>query len=263
MQALGQKLGVLGSSVSLGLGVLNLVSLHSSLSLESLWGNESLDLWSLGVGLVSLGDLSSDNKVSNVVLLGQTEELSDVVGSLWSESLWSLDVGESLDVGVTLLGDDQVKGSNVVTDDATTDGLSLSLTGSSWSVTTDTLDEEELDSAWEHNTLLHGETLFIVTSSDLEDVSLELVSDEVSLDLGADSLLVEVSELQLIVNLDALLRAVGWVGNVQLHGDDVLTRRLRESKNFFNIAWADRGSNWRGFGCEFFRPADPEEFEVT
>jgi hypothetical protein len=54
-------------------------------SLESEGGDESLDRRSLGVGLGSLllgDDLSSDNELSDVVLLGEVEESSDLGGSL-------------------------------------------------------------------------------------------------------------------------------------------------------------------------------------
>lgn len=58
-----------------------------SLSSESLVGDESLDLRGLNSGLLAfLLDLSSDNVKSDVVILLQVEELSDVVGSLGTKS---------------------------------------------------------------------------------------------------------------------------------------------------------------------------------
>merc|ERR1712184_205678 len=64
-----------------GLGLL------ASLSLKSNWRDESLDLGRLGsrFGVLVVGfELPSDDKVSDIVLLVQVEELSDLVSSLWS-----------------------------------------------------------------------------------------------------------------------------------------------------------------------------------
>lgn len=214
VQSLGQQLSVLSSGVSGLLSVLDLLSLHSSLSLQGLWGNQSLDLWSLGVGLVTLDNLTSDNEVSDVVLLGQAEELSNVAGSLWTQSLWGGGVSQTLDVTVTLLDNRQSKDSQVLADNATSDGLSLTLTSSSWSVTRVALGQQQLDSGWVHNTLLHWETLLVVTTSDSEDVALELVTDSVTGDFLTHSLLVEGTQLVLVIDVDGLLGTVGWVRNV-------------------------------------------------
>jgi len=61
--------------------------LLASLSLKSNWRDESLDLGRLGsrFGVLVVGfELPSDDKVSDIVLLVQVEELSDLVSSLWS-----------------------------------------------------------------------------------------------------------------------------------------------------------------------------------
>lgn len=216
MQTLSQQVGVLSSSVSLGLGVSDLQSLQVSLSLQSLWSNQSLDLWSLGVLLLTLDNLSSDDVLSNIILLGQTEELSNVVSSLWTQSLWNLGVSQTLKLSITLLDNDKGQNSKILTDNGTSDGLSLSLTVSSWSVTRVTLSEQQLDTVWQQDTLLHWETLLVVTTRDLEDVTLELVTDRVTLDFLTNSLLVEDTQTVVIIDVIGLLGPVGWVGNVQL-----------------------------------------------
>jgi hypothetical protein len=73
------------------------------------------------------------------------------------------------------------------------------------------LGEEELDTVGEKDTLLHGETLLVVSSGDLEDVALELVADGVTGDLLAHALLHEDTDAALIIDLDELLGAVGGV----------------------------------------------------
>jgi hypothetical protein len=79
-----------------------------------------------------------------------------------------------------------------------------------------------------HNTLLHWETLLVVTTGDLEDVTLEFISDGVSWNLSAHSvvekldlrsqcswcriyvpLVHEDTELALIFDVDELLTAIG------------------------------------------------------
>jgi hypothetical protein len=84
------------------LPVINLGFLGDGLSSESLFGNESLDLWSLVEGLVSLLDFSSNNVLGNIILLSESESLSNVSNSLWTESSWSLSVGKTLVLVFTL-----------------------------------------------------------------------------------------------------------------------------------------------------------------
>jgi len=68
-----------------------------------------------------------------------------------------------------------------------------------------------------HDTLLHGETLLVVATGDSEDVSLPLVTDTVTRHLLTHATVHEHAKTALIFDLDELLGAVGWVGNVQLH----------------------------------------------
>ena len=87
-----------------------LFSLHDSLSSDSLLGDESLYGWCFVESLVSSLDLSSDNVLGDIVLLSKSECLSDVLGSLWSESSWSGLIGESWNVSLSL--DENSKGNN-------------------------------------------------------------------------------------------------------------------------------------------------------
>lgn len=112
-----------------------------------------------------------DDVLRDGVVLFQAEELSDVVGSLGTKSsgnslktvkslrsgqffvtdvkanmFYSYLVGESFDLGITLLDDHEVEDGEIVVDNATSDGLSLTLTGSAGSVARLALGEEELNS---------------------------------------------------------------------------------------------------------------------
>ena len=50
------------------------------------------------------------------------------------------------------------------------------------------------------DSLLHGESLLVVSARDAADIALPLVTDGVHLHRGADALLVEDADLLLIVN---------------------------------------------------------------
>ena len=118
----------------------SLLLLVDSLSSDSLLSDKSLDLWSFIEDLVIfalnlLGDGSSDNVLGDIVLsLSEDESLSDVLGSLWSESSWSVGVSESSDLSLTLYEDLEGDDGKIRSADASSGGLSLSFTRSSWSV---------------------------------------------------------------------------------------------------------------------------------
>jgi len=138
LEVLGEEL-LVGDSGLLGFDPLLLLdSLVDNLSSDSLLGDESLDAWRFVEGLITSLDLSSNDVLSDIILsLSQDEGLSDVVGSLWSESSWSLNIGKSSNVLISL--DENLKGNNgeIWATDASSGGLSLSLSGSSWSVKSD------------------------------------------------------------------------------------------------------------------------------
>ncbi len=54
-----------------------------------------------------------------------------------------------------------------------------------------TFAQQQADSASRQNSLHHGETLFVISSGDLEDVALPFITQGISLYLGRDTLIVE------------------------------------------------------------------------
>ncbi|KAI6769733.1 hypothetical protein HG530_004362 [Fusarium avenaceum] len=120
-----------------------------------------------------------------IVILGEAEELADLGGALGTEALGVDDVGEAGDLSIALLDNSEGKDGKVHADDATTDGLSLALTGASGAVARVALGEEKADTGRVHDALLHGETLLVVSTSDAEDVALELIADGVTRNLSA------------------------------------------------------------------------------
>lgn len=162
-------LGVLGnSSVVLGNGLLLSLSppllegSEVSLPLETQGGDKTLDLGRLSGSLaILLGNLSSDDKLGNVILLGQVEELADLGGTLRTKSLGENDIGKTGELIGTLLDNGDGEDTNVIADNAATDRLPLPLTVTTGSVTRVAVGKEEPGSVLEKDTLLHGETLQI------------------------------------------------------------------------------------------------------
>ncbi len=119
------------------------------------------------------------------------EELANAARALGGMAARLDVVGESRDVLVTLLHDDEVKNREVVADDAAANRLALALTALALAVAREALAHEEANAALGEDTLLHGETLEIVTTRDLEDVALELVAKDVALNLVRNALIDE------------------------------------------------------------------------
>lgn len=118
------------------------------------------------------------------------------------------DISDAWDIGISLLDDGESENRQVHPDDAATNRLSLALTSSAWAVAGVALGEQESDTGWVKDTLLHWETLLVVAAGDLEDVALEFVADAVAWDFSAHLLVHEDAEFLLIVDVDQLLGAV-------------------------------------------------------
>jgi len=212
---LGSLLDTLGEeSLVLDLGLLGVLGTallqvqDVALALEDNGGDKTLDLGGLGVGLLLgvLGlDLAANDELADIIILGQVEELADVVGTLGSEALGDGGVGKTGKVLLTLLDNGDGEDRHVGGDDASADGLALALTGAAGAVARVTLGQQEADTGGEEDSLLHGETLLVVTSGDAEDVTLELVTERVDGNLSGDALVVKDASLALIIEIDGLL----------------------------------------------------------
>jgi len=128
-----------------------------------------------------------------IVILAEAEETADLGGTLGAETLGVNGVGEAGDFLLTLLDDSKGKDGEIERGDATTDGLSLALTGAAGAVAGVAVGEEEADTVGDNDTLLHRETLLVVTTGDAEDIALPLVTEEIGGDLSAHLLLLLVS----------------------------------------------------------------------
>lgn len=88
----------------------------------------------LRVLLLRTLDLPPDDILPHIVLLAQIEEFANLRRTLGSETFGKDGVGETGDVGVALLDDDEGEDGDVGADDAAADGLALALTGAAGTV---------------------------------------------------------------------------------------------------------------------------------
>jgi len=192
----------------------------ASFSLKSDWGDESLDLWGFRSGFSVLFvsfQFSSDNERSDIVFLFEVEELSDFVSSFWSQSSVNNGVGQTGDVVFTFSDDAGGENSQIVVNDATSDGFSLSFTSSFAGVSGLAFLHEKSNSMSDEDTLFHGETLFVFTTGDSQDVAFEFIAQWISGDFMGDSFFVHVLDFVFIIDFEGFLLAGGRVGDVDFH----------------------------------------------
>ena len=168
-------------------------------------------------------------KKTYIIFLGEREELPNLGGTLGTQSLGVDDIGDTRDVLVALLDNAESQNGEIHSDDATTNRFTLALTGAAGSVAGVAFGEEETDTGWMHDSLLHWETLLVVATGDLEDVAFEFIANGITRDFSAHSVemgirwaMIEVdwadgsiplvhedTQLSLIFDLDELLAAIG------------------------------------------------------
>ena len=197
-------------SLGSGLGLLVAVTLLgtlSTLALDTLGSDETLNRRSNGALLALRSLLGTDDELADIIGLLEVEELADLGSTLGSKRTRADGVGKSGNLTLSLLHNDKVEDGDIGSDNASTDRLSLALSLSADSVARVSVSEEKTNTVVHENTLLHGETLLVVSSRDTENVSLELVSENISVNLVGDTLVVESAELDLIIDLDELLES--------------------------------------------------------
>jgi hypothetical protein len=114
------------------------------------------------------------------------------------------------------LGDDQVEDGNIVTDNASTDGLALTLSLAAGSVCLVSLLHQKTDTSIRQDTLTHGETLLVVSSRDAKDVSVEFLSQNASVDFLGHAALVQVLETLFIIDIDDFLHSSARARDIDL-----------------------------------------------
>ena len=140
-------------------------------------GSHSVPCHLCGMGGAGDKDIRRD---TYIIILGETEELSDLGGALGTQSLGVNNVGDAGDVVFALLDDGESQNGQVHSNNAATDGFALAFTGAARAEAGMTFGEEKSNTSWMHNTLLHWETLLVVAAGDLEDVAFKFITDTVA-----------------------------------------------------------------------------------
>ena len=153
--------------------------------------DQSLDLRGLIVGFAVLVDGSSDDQLLGLGVSRGTVELSELVGSLGTESLIGDDVSQSWDWGLTGDHDSELEHFDVLSDDGASDGLLLFETISSGFETFMTTFHQHSNSFVLKYTLDHGESLKILATSDFEYISIVCLAEQSSINFFAHFLIVE------------------------------------------------------------------------
>ena len=83
-----------------------------------------------------------------------------------------------------------------------------------------TFGQQQTHASRVHNALLHGEPLLIVATRDFENVAFEVRSQAITGHFVAHTVLHEGPEPALVVDLNKFLRAIGRVGDIELHVGD-------------------------------------------
>jgi hypothetical protein len=99
-----------------------------------------------------------------------------------------------------LLDNDQGQDSNIGANNAATDGLAATFTGAADAVARVPFCQEKSDPVWEENTLLHWETLLIVSASNTEDVAFPFVAQRISRNFLGNFLVIKYTTEAISVN---------------------------------------------------------------
>lgn len=183
---LASRVGLEGLAV--GDDLVDLAVADVALALHALGGDQALDLGGLG-GLALT--LAANDVLGDVVVLGETEQLTDLGGALGTQATGGGLVGETGNLGIALLDDDELHDGQVVTGDATANGLALAGTLAALTEGLHALGEEQADTLVGEDTLHHRETLLVIAARDTEDVALELFREDAAIHLGAHALVHE------------------------------------------------------------------------
>ena len=174
---------------------------HKALNLRSLDNSLLGTLLVLGLSLGVEGGLTGHNVLTDIIALVEVEKLADLGRALGTEAQRVVDVvrGESGDGVGADLDHHEVDDGEIRADDAAADRLALALTSAARAVARLTLLEEKAHTTGKEDTLLHGETLGVVSAGDAESVAgVQRILHVVTVDLRRHTLIVEASpEMQI------------------------------------------------------------------
>lgn len=191
-------------------------------------------------------DAASIMANTHVIVFTQTKEFPNLRRPLRAQPLGMHRVRQSRQLLVPLLHNAERQHAQIHPHDASSNALPPSLARSSGSVARVAGAEQQSDTGRVHDTLLHGEPLLVVAAGDAKDVAFEFRTDGVAGDFLAHAAVHEDAEAALVFDLNELLSAISWVGDVELHldgsGGDVKVARgcslwLSKKVVFALVSW--------------------------
>jgi len=214
LQSLGEQLLVVGRIFAFLRGASLFERETVSLALQNERRDEALDLGRLAACLLAFlfGQSASDDVLSHVILLvHKIEEFADLHRALWSTLTGHRLVRKTGNLILTLLDNDEVENAEVAVDHAAAHRFATTLSRATGPVAWMSETQQQTNAAVCQNTLHHRKALLVVASRNTHDIALPLVAEAISADLCRHALLVETSQLLVIVDVDQLLTASGWV----------------------------------------------------
>ncbi|KAF6376381.1 hypothetical protein mRhiFer1_009574 [Rhinolophus ferrumequinum] len=112
---------------------------------------------------------------------------------------------------------DQVEDTQNGTHNATLNRFVLSIFSPPWFITGIPLTQDQADMVMGQDTLLHGETLFVIPTTDLNHLTHPFFTQSVSSNFCGHTLLIKCTKFVFIVHFNEFLAASGWERDVQLY----------------------------------------------
>lgn len=128
-------------------------------------------------------------------------------------------VSQCRDLLVSFAYNSQTVNTQIGICNASLNRLGLPLPNFPWSVTRTSLTQQQVHSAVGPDILLHGKTLFVLPTTDSDNIALPLFTLCIISYFCAHSLLTGSAKLAFIIRFQEFLTAGGWEGDIQLPPD--------------------------------------------
>ena len=137
-----------------------------------------------------------DHVLAHVVVLGQVEKLADLGGTLGSQTTRDGGIGEAGNVVVSFLHNNHRNDGKISIDNATTNRLAFTFTCTALTVARVAFAQEKTHTKSGKDTLFHGETLLVVSTSNTENVTGPFVTKGGSINFLAHTFLIKGTNLK-------------------------------------------------------------------
>merc|ERR1712111_12821 len=231
---LSQDLGIFSSSLSVLFSTLTLESQTLTFPLEHDGSHKALNLGCFELGFLTLldGQRPLDHVLANIVVLSQVKQLADLWSTLGSQTTGNGVIGKSGDFAFALLHNDHRDDGKITIDNAATNGLALTLTGTTLAVARVTLGQQKSHTSLGKDTLLHRKSLLVVSAGDAENISFPFISKGSGVNLLTHALLVEGTYFNFIVDFKEFLTPSSWESHVNLHLALICSQALQRGRRF-------------------------------